>query len=64
MKTIVRHSDIYNPDAVKACLAQLNVTEARKEALVICLSRSYRWKQIQWALSRYRRIDNNQIRSA
>jgi hypothetical protein len=40
MKTIVRHSDIYNPDSVKNYLARLNVTEARKEALVILTAES------------------------
>jgi len=34
MKTLARHSDIYNPDSVKSYLARLNVTEARKEAQV------------------------------
>ena len=57
MKTIARHSDIYNPDSVKAYLARLNGSEARKEALVIRLNRFYRWKKIQWTPPRYRRVE-------
>jgi len=57
MKTLARHSDIYNPDSVKSYLARLNVTEARKEALVIRLNRFYRWKKMEWTPPRYRRTD-------
>jgi len=57
MKTLARHSDIYKPDSVKSYLARLNVTEARKEALVIRLNRFYRWKKMEWTPPRYRRID-------
>ncbi len=57
MKTITRHSNIYNPESVKNYLARLQVTEARKEALVICLNRFYRWKNIQWVPPRYRRVE-------
>ena len=57
MKTVARHSDIYNPDSVKGYLARSNVTEARKEALVIRLNRFYRWKKIEWAPPRYHRVD-------
>ena len=57
LKTVARHSNIYNPDSVKTYLARLNVTEARKEALVIRLNRFYRWKKIQWTPPRYRRVE-------
>jgi len=57
MKSIARHSNIHDPDSVKSYLARLNVTEARKEALVIRLNRFYRWKRIEWAPPRYHRID-------
>jgi integrase len=57
MKSIARHSNIHDPDSVKSYLARLNVTEARKEVLVIRLNRFYRWKRIEWALPRYYRID-------
>ena len=57
MKTVARHSDIYNPESVKSYLARLDATEARKEALVIRLNRFYRWKEIGWTPPRYRRVE-------
>jgi integrase len=57
LKAIARHTDLSNPDDVKRYLARLEVTESRKEALVIRLNRFYKWKEIRWAPPRYRRIE-------
>jgi integrase len=57
LKAIARHADLYNPDDVKRYLASLEVTESRKEALVIRLNRFYKWKEIQWTPPRYRRVE-------
>jgi len=58
LKGIAHRTNIHDPDAVKSYLANLNVTEARKEALVIRLNRFYKWKGINWTPPRYRRIEN------
>jgi integrase len=57
LKAIARHTDICNPDDVKRYLARLEVTESRKEALVIRLNRFYKWKEIHWTPPRYRRVE-------
>jgi hypothetical protein len=44
LKAIARHTNPFDPDDVKSYIARLNVTEARKEALVIRLNRFYKWK--------------------
>jgi len=57
LKGIAHHTNIHDPTAVKTYLAKLNVTEARKEALVIRLNRFYKWKGINWTPPRYHRIE-------
>ena len=39
LKSITHHANLYDPDDVKNYLTRLDVTEARKEALVIRLNR-------------------------
>jgi integrase len=55
LKSVARKADLLNPDSVKTYLAKANVSEGRKEALVVRLARFYKYKGIPFQKPHYKR---------
>jgi integrase len=57
LKGIARQVNLLEPNAVKEHLSKMQVSESRKERIVVYLSGFYKWKGIDWTAPRYRRIE-------
>ena len=57
LKAIAKRTNLLNPESVKAYLASAVLGENRKEKLTDDLARFYRYKQIAFDRTRYRRIE-------
>jgi integrase len=57
LKSVARKANLLDPESVKRYLGTAQVTEGRKEAIVVRLCRFYKYKDIAWTQPRYRRID-------
>jgi integrase len=57
LKSIARQVSLLDPESVKAYLATMEVSEARKAKLVEDLARFYNWKHTPFAKPNYRRIE-------
>ena len=57
IKSVAKKSNLLNPESVKRYLGAANLTESRKEAITVRLSRFYRQKGISWVPPRYRRVE-------
>lgn len=57
LKAISKRADLLNPNQVKAHISNLEVSESRKERLVIYLTEFYEWKKIARVIPRYRRVE-------
>ena len=55
LKSVARKADLLNPDSVKTYLAKANVSEGRKEALVVRLARFYKYKGMPFQKPHYKR---------
>jgi integrase len=57
LKSVAKKANLLNPESVKRYLGAVSLTESRKEAITVRLSRFYRQKGITWNPPRYRRVE-------
>ncbi len=57
LKSVAKKSNLLDSESVKRYLGSANVTENRKETIVVRVARLYRQKGIPWVQPRYRRIE-------
>jgi integrase len=57
LKSVAKKANLLDPESVKRYLGAVSLTESRKEAITVRLSRFYRQKGITWNPPRYRRVE-------
>ena len=57
LKSVNRHTALYDPEEVKGYLARATFSEGRKERISHDLARYYKWKGIPFEKPRYRKIE-------
>ena len=57
LKSVAKKSSLLDPESVKRYLGSANLSENRKEAVVIRVARLHRQKGIKWTPPRYRTIE-------
>jgi len=56
LKAIAKQVNLLSPLDVKGHLARKTVSESRKERLAVYLTGFYKFKKVEWASPRYRRV--------
>jgi integrase len=57
LKSVARKANLLDPESVKRYLGSVNLSENRKEAVVVRVARLFRQKGIKWTEPKYRRIE-------
>ena len=57
LRSIARKTNLLDPEHVKRYLSTAQISEARKEALVVRVTRFYKYQHITWTPPRYKRVN-------